>query len=75
MYVCYTNITLYIAFGIIRGFTEPRYVLERITRKYGGTPVLRIVSVRSRRYPATMCMCYIVPCCLSRSTIFSHIIS
>jgi hypothetical protein len=24
MYVCYTNITLNIAFGIIRGFTEPR---------------------------------------------------
>jgi hypothetical protein len=33
MYV--TRISRYIAFGIIRGFTKPRYVLERITRGYG----------------------------------------
>jgi len=42
IYVCYTNITLYIALGIIRGFTYPRYVLEHITRGYGGPPVYAI---------------------------------
>jgi hypothetical protein len=34
---CYTNIKLCIAFGIIRGFKEPRLVLEHVTRVYGGT--------------------------------------
>jgi hypothetical protein len=39
IYVCYMNITLYIAFCIIRDFKQPRYVLELITRVYGGTTV------------------------------------
>jgi hypothetical protein len=33
---------LYIAFGNIGGFTQLRYVLERITREYGGTPVYNL---------------------------------
>jgi len=32
-------IVLYIAFGIIRGFTYPQQALERINRGYGGPPV------------------------------------
>jgi len=43
IYVCYTNITLYIqvyiAFGLIHGFTQRRWVFERITCGYGGPPV------------------------------------
>jgi hypothetical protein len=33
------NITLYIAFGIICGFTQLQLVLEHIIRKYRGTTV------------------------------------
>jgi hypothetical protein len=33
-------VPLYVAFGTTRGFPWPRYVLERITRGYGGPPVL-----------------------------------
>jgi hypothetical protein len=39
IYVYYMNIMLYIAFGIIHGFTSPRQALERITRGYWGTAV------------------------------------
>jgi hypothetical protein len=39
-YVCYTNIMLHIAFGIICSFTYQWWVLERITRGYGGTTVI-----------------------------------
>jgi len=35
-------ITLYIAFGIVRSFTLPQQVLERINRGYGGPPVFVI---------------------------------
>jgi hypothetical protein len=39
IYVCYTNIMLYIAFIVICGFTWPLYVLECNTCEYRGTPV------------------------------------
>jgi hypothetical protein len=40
IYVCYTNITLYILFSIIRCFTAVP-LLEHIIRGYRGTPVLK----------------------------------
>jgi hypothetical protein len=44
IYVCYTNITLYIAFGNI---------LERITRGYGGTPVMTVHPLRAGLHEAS----------------------
>jgi hypothetical protein len=52
MYVTRTSryIMLYIAFGIIRGFTQPWGVLERIIRGYGGSTVFLYQYSDIRKY-------------------------